>query len=48
LNIPRFWWQFFAHPSPDVLTKHNIKEIASKRNIWGPFYIPEAEGFGGG
>ena len=33
----------FAHPSPDILTKHNRKETASKRNIWGPFYITKRE-----
>ena len=37
----------FTHSSPDILTKHNIKEIASKQNIWGPFYIYKGEGLGG-
>ena len=37
-----------AHQSPDILTKHNVKETASKGNIWGPFYIPKGEGSGGG
>ena len=31
--------QFFSHPSPDILTKHNIKETSSKHNIWDPFNI---------
>ena len=35
---------FFAHPFPEILTKHNIKETTSKGNIWGPFYIPNVEG----
>ena len=39
---------FFAHPSPDIPIKHNIKETDSKRNIWGQFYIPYGEGEGGG
>ena len=38
---------FYAHPSPNILNKHNIKETASKGNIWGPFYIPKGEGSGG-
>ena len=37
--IPHFWWHFFAHPWPEILTKHNTKETSSKGNIWGPFYI---------
>ena len=39
---------FFAHPLPGILNEHNIKETASKRNIWGPFYILKCEGSGGG
>ena len=39
---------FFYHPSPEILTKHNIKETDSKGNIWCPFYITEGEGSGGG
>ena len=39
---------FFAHPSPEILTKHNIKETASKGKIWGLFYIPKGEGSVGG
>ena len=39
---------FFAHPSPDILTKHNIRETDTERNIWGPFYISYGEGEGGG
>ena len=38
----------FAHPLPEITTKHNIKEITSKGNIWGPFYTPKVEGSGGG
>ena len=34
----------FAHTSPEILTKHNIKETSSKGNIWGTFYIPKGEG----
>ena len=43
-----FGGSFFAHPSSEILTKHNIKETASKGKIWGPFYIPKGEGSGGG
>ena len=43
-----FGGSFFAHPLPDILTKHNIKETASKGNILGPFYILKGEGSGGG
>ena len=39
---------FFAHPLPELPTKHNIKETASKGNIWGPFYTPKGEVSGGG
>ena len=35
LNI--FGDSFFAHPSPYILTKHNIKENDIKRNICGVF-----------
>ena len=42
-----FGGSFFANPSPGILTKYNIKETASKHNIWGPFYIPKGEGSGG-
>ena len=38
----------FAHPLPEILTKQNIKEIASKGNIWGTFYITKCEGSDGG
>ena len=38
----------FAHLLSEVMTKHNIKETASKGNIWGPFYIPKGEVSGGG
>ena len=38
----------FSHTSPDILTKHNIKETSGKGNIWGAFYIPKVEGLGGG
>ena len=43
-----FCGRFFAHPSPDILTKHNIKENDIKGNIYGPFYIHKGEGSGGG
>ena len=39
---------FSAHPSPEILTKHNIKETDGKGNIWGPFYIPKVEDSGVG
>ena len=38
----------FAYPLPEILTKQNIKEIASKGNIWGTFYITKCEGSDGG
>ena len=44
--IPHFWWQFFDHPSLDILIKHNIKETASKGKMLGPFYIPKGKGLG--
>ena len=34
-----FGGSFVSHTSPDIFFKHNIKKTASKRNIWGPFYI---------
>ena len=37
----------FFHPLPEIRTKHNIKETASKDNIWGPFYILKGEVLGG-
>ena len=43
-----FGGSFSAHPSPDILTKLNIKETESKGKIWGPFYIPKGDGSGGG
>ena len=43
-----FGGSVFAHFSPEILTKHNIKETASKGNIWGPFYVPKGECSGGG
>ena len=39
---------FSAHPSPDILTKHNIKETAGEGNTWAPLNIPEGEGSGDG
>ena len=42
-----FCGSFFAHPLPEILTKNNIKETASKVNIWGPFDMSKGEGFGG-
>ena len=35
-----FGGSVFAHHLPEILTKHNIRETASKGNIWDPFYIP--------
>ena len=43
-----FGGSFHAHPSPEILTKYNIKETTCEDNIWGPFYIPKGEGLGGG
>ena len=43
-----FGGSFFAHPLPEVLSKHNIKETASKGKIWGPIYTPKGECSGGG
>ena len=40
--------RFFAYPSSNIPTKHNIKETANKRNIWGLFYITKRKGLGGG
>ena len=37
-----------VHTSPEILTKHNIKETVSKVNIWGSFYTPKDEGSNGG
>ena len=49
MNSFRFFGgSFFAHPTPDIPTKRNIKETASKGNIWGPFYTPKGEGSVGG
>ena len=42
-----FGGSLFAHHSPEIMTKHNIKETASKANIWGPFYITKGEGSDG-
>ena len=41
-----FGGSFFAHPSPAILTKHNIKDSTSAGNIWGSFYIPKGKGLG--
>ena len=42
MNLIRvFGGIFFAHPSPEILIKHNIKETANKGNIWVPFYTPK-------
>ena len=46
--IPYFWWNFFTHPLPKILTKRNIKEADRKGNIWGTFYVTKGEGLGGG
>ena len=35
-----FAGSFFVHTSPEILTKHNIKETDSKGNIWGLFIYP--------
>ena len=42
-----FGGNFFTHPSFYILSKHNIKETSSKRNIWGPLYILKGEESGG-
>ena len=39
---------FFAHYSPDILIKRDVKETVGKFNIRGEFYIPEVESLGGG
>ena len=39
---------FFAYLLSEMIIKHNIKETASKGNIWGPYYITKSEGSGGG
>ena len=36
-----FGGSFFAHPSPEILTKRTIKETESKGNIWGPIIYPK-------
>ena len=38
---------YFPHPLSEILTKHNIKETASKGDIGGPFYMSKGEGLGG-
>ena len=38
---------FFAHPSLDIPTKHNIKDTASNCNIWGSYYLTKGDGVGG-
>ena len=43
-----FGGSFFPRPSPEILTKYNIKETSSKGNIWGPIYIPKGEGLDDG
>ena len=43
-----FGGMFFAHSLTEIPTKHNIKDTASKGNIWGLFYTPKGEGLGGG
>ena len=43
-----FGGSFFAHPSPEILTKHNMKETSSKGKIWGSFYITKCESSDGG
>ena len=42
-----FGGSVLAHPLPEILTKHNIKEADSKVNIWGPFYTPKGSGLEG-
>ena len=42
-----FLLSVFTHPLPEILTKYNIKETASKGNFWGPFYKSKGEIFGG-
>ena len=43
-----FGGSFFAHPWPEILTKRNIKETASKGSILGTFYITKGGGSDGG
>ena len=43
-----FLWHLLPNPLLEILTKHNIKESASKDNIWGTFYILKGEGLGSG
>ena len=38
----------FSHFLPEIPTKHNIKETASKGNIRGPLYITKDEVSGDG
>ena len=42
-----FGGSFFAHPSLEIPTNHNIKENSSKGKIWGPFCIHKGEGSNG-
>ena len=39
---------YFSYPLPEIPTSHNIKETASKGNIWGPFYTSKGEVSGDG
>ena len=43
-----FGVSFCAHLLPDIPTKHNVKETASKGNIRGAIYVPNFEGLSGG
>ena len=38
----------FVNPLPEIVTKHSIKETASKENIWGTFIYPKVRGSYGG
>ena len=39
-----FGGTFFAPFLTEILTNHNIKETASKVNIWVPFNTPKGDG----
>ena len=39
---------YFALTLPGIMTKYNIKETASKGNIWFPFYMSKGEDLDGG
>ena len=47
MNLFHIFCGGFFNPSPDILTKYNIKEISSTGNILSPFYLPRGKGLGG-